>query len=65
MKNILFVSHDANRAGAQILLLRFLKLLKNHPDFKFSILLKEGGIIEKEFEEIAQSYYWIDKNCQV
>jgi glycosyltransferase involved in cell wall biosynthesis len=58
MKNILFVSHDANRAGAQILLLRFLKLLKNHPDFRFSILLKEGGIIEKDFEEIATTYYW-------
>ena len=60
MKNILFVSHDANRAGAQILLLRFLKLLKNHPDFTFSILLKEGGIIEKEFEEIATTYYWTE-----
>ncbi|MDZ7897034.1 MAG: glycosyltransferase family 4 protein [Arcicella sp.] len=60
MKNILFVSHDANRAGAQILLLRFLKLLKNHPDFKFSILLKEGGIIEKEFEELATTYYWTE-----
>jgi glycosyltransferase involved in cell wall biosynthesis len=64
MKNILFVSHDANRAGAQILLLRFLKLLKNHPDFKFSILLKEGGVIEKEFEEIAKTYYWKDKNVK-
>ena len=65
MKNILFVSHDANRAGAQILLLRFLKLLKNHPDFKFSILLKEGGIIENEFEAIATTYFWkpkIDKS---
>jgi glycosyltransferase involved in cell wall biosynthesis len=60
MKNILFVGHDANRAGAQILLLRFLKLLKNHPDFKFSILLKEGGIIEKEFEEIGTTYYWTE-----
>ncbi len=64
MKNILFVSHDANRAGAQILLMRFLKLLKNHPDFKFSILLKEGGVIEKEFEEIATTYYWEDKNAK-
>lgn len=62
MKNILFVSHDANRAGAQILLLRFLKLLKNHPHFKFSILLKEGGIIEKEFEEVATTYYWNTRN---
>lgn len=62
MKNILFVSHDANRAGAQILLLRFLKLLKNHPDFRFSILLKDGGIIEKEFEELATTYFWKDKS---
>ena len=58
MKNILFVSHDANRAGAQILFLRFLKLLKENQNFKFSILLKEGGIIENEFNEIAQTYYW-------
>jgi glycosyltransferase involved in cell wall biosynthesis len=58
MKKILFISHDANRAGAQILLLRFLKLLKTHPDFKFSILLKEGGIIEKEFEALAVTYFW-------
>ena len=58
MKNILFVSHDANRAGAQILLLRFLRLLKESQDFKFSILLKEGGIIENEFIEIAPTYFW-------
>ena len=58
MKNILFVSHDANRAGAQILLLRFLRLLKENKDFKFSILLKEGGIIENEFIEIAPTYFW-------
>lgn len=58
MKNILFVSHDANRAGAQILLLRFLRLLKENKNFTFSILLKEGGIIESEFMEIAPTYFW-------
>lgn len=58
MKNILFLSHDANRAGAQILLLRFLRLLKENKYFQFSILLKEGGIIENEFNEIAQTYLW-------
>ncbi len=58
MKNILFVSHDANRAGAQILLIRFLRLLKKNQDFKFSILLKEGGVIENEFIEIAPTYFW-------
>ncbi len=65
MKNILFVSHDANRAGAQILLLRFLKLLKNHPNFEFSILLKEGGIMEKEFELISTTYYWNIKSINI
>jgi glycosyltransferase involved in cell wall biosynthesis len=58
MKNILFVSHDANRAGAQILLLRFLRLLKENKNFTFSILIKEGGIIENEFIEIAPTYFW-------
>lgn len=52
------MSHDANRAGAQILLLRFLRLLKENEGFKFSILLKEGGIIENEFVEIAPTYFW-------
>lgn len=58
MKKLLFVSHDANRAGAQILLLRFLRLLKNHPDYQFSVLLKEGGIIENEFEALTTTYFW-------
>ena len=62
MKNILFVSHDANRAGSQILLLRFLRLLKENQNFKFSVLLKDGGIIENEFNEIAQTYYWKKQN---
>ena len=64
MKNILFISHDANRAGAQILLLRFLRLLKENPNFKFSILLKEGGIIEDEFKQIAPTYYWKQPNSE-
>jgi glycosyltransferase involved in cell wall biosynthesis len=59
MKNILFVSHDANRAGAQILLLRFLRLLIDKKDeFRFSVLLKDGGIIEEDFKMIAPVYFW-------
>jgi len=64
MKNILFVSHDANRAGAQILLLRFLRLLNENRHFRFSILLKERGIIENEFKEIAQTYFWGKPNSR-
>ncbi|MEA5457547.1 glycosyltransferase family 4 protein [Arcicella sp. LKC2W] len=62
MKNILFVSHDANRAGAQILLLRFLRLLKDANEaFTFSILLKDGGIIEEDFKAVAPVYFWKQK----
>ncbi len=57
MKKILFVSHDANRAGAQILLLRFLKKLRQWPDFQFHILLKYGGPLAKEFEAVAPTFY--------
>lgn len=62
MKNILFVSHDANRAGAQILLLRFLRLLKDkNQEFVFSILLKDGGLIEEDFKVVAPVYFWKQK----
>lgn len=57
-KNILFVGHDANRAGAQILLLRFLKLLKNHPDFEFTVLLKTGGVLVEEYQQVAETIIW-------
>lgn len=58
MKKILFISHDANRAGAQILLLRFLKKLKHLPDYQFRILLKHGGGLIREFEKLAPVYHW-------
>lgn len=56
MKKILFVSHDANRAGAQILLLRFLKKLAQHSDFQFHILLRKGGPLSEEFESLAPTF---------
>lgn len=58
MKKILFISHDANRAGAQILLLRFIKKLAQDSDFQITILLKHGGPLVSEFEATAPTYYW-------
>ncbi|MDQ1088729.1 glycosyltransferase family 4 protein [Siphonobacter sp. SORGH_AS_1065] len=58
MKKILFISHDANRAGAQILLLRFLKQLKNVPEYQFKILLRHGGSLLRDFEKVAPVYHW-------
>jgi glycosyltransferase involved in cell wall biosynthesis len=61
MKKILFISHDANRAGAQILLLRFLEKLPQYSDFKFKILLGFEGDLVKDFVAVAETYHWYHK----
>lgn len=51
-KKILFVSHDANRAGSQLLLLQLLRLLKER-GIPMHLLLCSGGELEHEFEEVV------------
>jgi glycosyltransferase involved in cell wall biosynthesis len=51
-KKILFVSHDANRAGSQLLLLQLLRLLKER-GVPMHLLLCNGGELEKEFAEVV------------
>ncbi len=51
-KKILFVSHDANRAGSQLLLLQLLRLLKER-GVPMHLLLCNGGELESEFEEVV------------
>jgi glycosyltransferase involved in cell wall biosynthesis len=55
LKNILFISHDANRAGAQIVLLQLLKQLKQQP-VSMHLLLCSDGSLEDDFKaELPQS----------
>jgi glycosyltransferase involved in cell wall biosynthesis len=51
-KKILFVSHDANRAGSQLLLLQLLRLLKER-GVPMHLLLCSGGVLETEFAEVT------------
>jgi len=51
-KKILFVSHDANRAGSQLLLLQLIRLLKER-GVPMHLLLCNGGVLESEFEEVV------------
>lgn len=51
-KKILFVSHDANRAGSQLLLLQLLRLLKERR-VPMHLLLCNGGELEHEFEQVT------------
>ena len=51
-QKILFVSHDANRAGSQLLLLQLLRLLKER-GIPMHLLLCSGGALEDDFAEVT------------
>lgn len=62
MKNILFVSHDATRSGAPIVLLNFLKWLNINKSYKFSVLLKNNGLLLTDFKQVAPIYLLNNNN---
>jgi glycosyltransferase involved in cell wall biosynthesis len=53
VKKVLFISHDASRTGAPIVLLNLLRWFKENTDIPFKILLRNGGSLESEFETLA------------
>ena len=55
---VLFVSHDAHRHGAQLLLLHLLRWIRAHTPLEFEILLKGGGELVPEFEALAPTHRW-------
>ncbi|MXV17460.1 glycosyltransferase family 4 protein [Hufsiella ginkgonis] len=55
--SVLFVSHDASRTGAPIVLLEFLAWLKEQEDITLTILLRRAdGDLLTAFESIAPTY---------
>ncbi|MFN8356512.1 MAG: glycosyltransferase family 4 protein [Spirosomataceae bacterium] len=58
MKSILFVSHDANRAGAQVQLLRLVRLLQKNTTLQIEVLLKHDGVLREEFEQLVTTHIW-------
>jgi hypothetical protein len=56
MKRILFVSHDASRTGAPIVLLHFLGWLKEQGKYELTVYLKHGGELEESFKQLATTY---------
>jgi len=55
---VLFISHDAYRAGAQLLLLGFIQWFREHSTHVLSILLAGGGDLLPAFEAQGKVYYW-------
>jgi glycosyltransferase involved in cell wall biosynthesis/ubiquinone/menaquinone biosynthesis C-methylase UbiE len=50
---IVFVSHDANRAGAQKLLLTLIRWIQNTTDIQPKVILRQGGVLTREFRRLA------------
>jgi glycosyltransferase involved in cell wall biosynthesis len=58
LKKLLFISHDAQLAGAPLLLLRFLRLLAQSKKYEIEILVKADGPLYAEFCQIGKTYVW-------
>lgn len=65
MKKILFISHDASRTGAPMVLLHFLRWLQEHQtEIQADLLvLKRGGLVT-EFKKVTHNYYDYEALCQ-
>lgn len=50
---VLFVSHEATRTGAPMMLLHFLRWLRANTDLAFEVLLLAGGPLVPEFRALA------------
>lgn len=50
---MLFVSHDATRTGAPVLLLHFLRWLRAHTSIDFEVVLRRDGELSTEFAALA------------
>jgi len=54
-KKVLFISHEASRSGAPILLLNLIKLLKENSSLHIEVLIKEDGSLTEEYRKIAKT----------
>ncbi|GAB2542465.1 glycosyltransferase family 4 protein [Spirosoma aerophilum] len=57
MKNLLLIGHDANRAGAQLVLLNLMRLLQEQ-GMSMHLLLGDGGPLLDEYRAICPVTIW-------
>src|SRR4030095_4692827 len=51
---VLAISHDAYRAGSQVILLNFLRWIREREYAEVGVLLRAGGALEREFERVGR-----------
>jgi glycosyltransferase involved in cell wall biosynthesis len=55
-EDILFISHDAGRTGAPLVLLNFQRWLKKHTAWRFATILRRRGPLEREFAALGETF---------
>jgi len=56
VNKILFISHEASRSGAPIVLLHLLKWIKKNTALQFDVLLLADGPLRSDFEALAETF---------
>jgi glycosyltransferase involved in cell wall biosynthesis len=54
-RSVLFVGHSAHRSGAPILLLNFLRWLREHDEGDFDVVLSIGGDLLPDYRSVAKT----------
>lgn len=54
-RRILFLSHSASRNGASVLLLQFLRWMREHTDYQLDVLCISGGPLLGEYRDVART----------
>lgn len=62
MNKILFINHSASRTGAPIMLLHFLKWLKQEKKLNFDVLSLDNGELLDDFTAICDQHFFKQKN---
>ena len=62
-RTVLFVGHDAFRAGAQIEMLHLLRWLHDHSDLRIRTLLKRGGELVPDYRAVEAAAMSIPIVC--
>lgn len=52
--DVLFAGHDATRTGAPLMLLYFLRWLRQHTDLVFELVLVDGGALVDDFADVCR-----------
>ena len=58
MAKILFISHNAGRNGAPIMLLNMLRWFRENSSLRFEVLLRSSGELRGEFEALCPTYLY-------